>query len=151
MFVNYLECTIFYKCFHHFLGLEHKAFEIQIADTGWYVWNFEFNLRKKCSHAGFDLSIEIFGIEFNFEFYDYRHWNNAEGRFYLTGESRLERFYKNKQRFIKAVRKFMRRNYGKIKIGYFERAFAEREKRMEEFSYLYEEDADEKSFVHICW
>lgn len=153
MFVNYLESTIFYKCFHRFLGLEHKAFEIQIADTGWYLWGFEFNHRTKCSHAGFDLSIEIFGIEFNFMFYDYRHWNNAEDRFYLPGESRLNRFYKNKQRFIKTVRKFMRRNYSKIKSGYFDRALAEREKRQKEFSSLYE-DEEEKPFVldqNIPW
>ena len=156
MFVNYLECTIFYKCFHNFLGFEHKAFEIQIANTGWYLWSFEFNHRKKCSHAGFDLSIQIFGIEFNFMFYDYRHWNNAEDRFYLPGESRLDRFYKNKQRFIKIVRKFIRHNYDKIKSGYFDRALAEWKKRKEEISYLYEDDEEEeeKPFVldkNIPW
>lgn len=153
MYVNYLECTIFCKCFQHFLGFKHKAFEIQVADSGWYLWNFEFNRRKKCAHAGFDLSIEIFGIEFNFEFYDYRHWNNAEDRFYLPGESRLDCFYKNKQRFIKTVRKFMRRNYDKIKSGYFDRALAEWEKRREEISYLYK-DEEEPPFVldkNIPW
>lgn len=86
MNINYMACTIFCKCFHNFLGLKHKAFEIQIADTGWYLWNWEFYRRTKTNHAGFDLSVEIFGIEFIFEFYDYRHWNDTENRFYFDEE-----------------------------------------------------------------
>ncbi len=86
MNINYMACTKFYKCFHNFLGFKHKAFEIQIADTGWYWWGFEFNRRPKTDHAGFDLDINILGIEFMFDFYDYRHWNDAENRFYFEEE-----------------------------------------------------------------
>lgn len=86
MNINYMACTKFCKCFHNFLGLKHKAFEIQIADTGWYWFGVEFNYRPRTSHAGADLCINILGIEFFFDFYDYRHWNDSENRFYFYEE-----------------------------------------------------------------
>lgn len=86
MNINYMVCTIFYKCFHKFLGLKNKAFEIQIANTGWYWWYFGCNRRYKTDHAGFELDISILGIDFFFDFYDYRHWNKEENRFYFDEE-----------------------------------------------------------------
>ena len=38
---------------------------------GYYIgWN------RKCDHAGVRTSITVFGLDFSFEFYDVRHWDD---------------------------------------------------------------------------
>lgn len=43
-------------------------------------------LSTRCDHAGLELEFSLFGYSFNFNFYDNRHWNYAEGRYYVYNE-----------------------------------------------------------------
>jgi len=44
-------------------------------------FNFSVNLTRKCDHPGFSLIVEILGLNFIFEIYDKRHWNNITENF----------------------------------------------------------------------
>jgi hypothetical protein len=46
-----------------------------------------FNWTIRQSHAGLDLELGVFGYCFRINFYDNRHWNYAEGRYYIIGET----------------------------------------------------------------
>ena len=64
-----------------------KGIESEILYNKEWSW-FEFSLRwnRKCDHAGITFSLEILGLDFNFKYYDSRHWNYKENRWYLEGE-----------------------------------------------------------------
>jgi hypothetical protein len=45
------------------------------------LFNFSIKLSRKCDHSGFSFNIEICGLNFIFEIYDIRHWNNITDNF----------------------------------------------------------------------
>ena len=49
--------------------------------------SLNFNWTMRTSHAGLDFDFGLFGYCFHFQFYDIRHWNYAEGRYYIIGET----------------------------------------------------------------
>ncbi len=51
---------------------------------------FNMTLTTKCDHAGFNLDIDIFGLELEIKIYDGRHWNAKANRYYLPGEEQAE-------------------------------------------------------------
>lgn len=74
------------KVIHHIFFLKHKALELQIVYRGWHKWYLTGRWERKCCHASIGIEGEIWGLWFNFNIYDYRHWNNMEKRFYLDEE-----------------------------------------------------------------
>ena len=45
-----------------------------------------FNWTVRQSHAGVNIDVGLFGYCFHFNFYDIRHWNHEEGRYYKYSE-----------------------------------------------------------------
>lgn len=64
-----------------------KGIESEILYFNEWSW-FKFNLdwTRKCDHAGIEFVVEILGIHFYIKYYDARHWNYQENRWYLDGE-----------------------------------------------------------------
>ena len=64
--------------------LKHKFWEIQVMkDTELIAVDFRFT--TQCDHAGVELLLALFGYSINFHFYDNRHWNYEQGRYYIYG------------------------------------------------------------------
>jgi len=89
MFWKYIEKISWFKVIHHFLGMKHKCLDMQIVYKGANVFGAEWSWDRYCCHAGPRCEIEVLGVEFNMEIYDYRHWNYAENRFYFDEEPEL--------------------------------------------------------------
>ena len=60
----------------------HKCTEVVVEKENGYLAGFLFGLRAREDHAGVDFKIGLFGWTFNIHFYDTRHWNDEEGRYY---------------------------------------------------------------------
>lgn len=89
MFWKYIEKINWRKVIQHFLGMKNKELDIQLVYIGENAFRAEWNWDRYCCHAGVRVEIEILGVEFLAEIYDYRHWNYAEGRFYYDEEPEL--------------------------------------------------------------
>ena len=65
-----------------FFGIEHKHWEIQVEywDDWVNYFTFSLNINRKCDHAGFRLTIEIFGRFLEVSIYDSRHWDYENSR-----------------------------------------------------------------------
>lgn len=48
---------------------------------------FDLRVTTKCDHAGVDLWLGLFGYSVNLQFYDSRHWNYDEGRYYIYNDA----------------------------------------------------------------
>ena len=48
--------------------------------------SINFSLTTRQSHAGVDIELGLLGYCFHFNFYDIRHWNHEEGRYYKYSE-----------------------------------------------------------------
>ena len=64
--------------FFHIVG--NKGCEVE---WGYHKeWNDYFCIyidwTRRCDHAGFGLNLEMCGLSFDFDIYDYRHWNSNE-------------------------------------------------------------------------
>jgi hypothetical protein len=58
-----------------------KAVEFEIyRDTTIVSFAFRWNIRQ--DHAGMNLELGLFGYTVSAQYYDTRHWNEEEGRFY---------------------------------------------------------------------
>lgn len=57
-------------------------------DGDWQIdkWDLSFRTKKNMDHGGFDLEFSSLDSEYLFSFYDTRHWNSEEGRYYKKGE-----------------------------------------------------------------
>lgn len=83
---NYIEKIDWCEVYHHFLGMKHKALEIQVAYFGTDFFDINCSWRRRQDHAGISFEITLLGVLFALCLYDYRHWNSAENRFYLEDE-----------------------------------------------------------------
>lgn len=70
--------TIYYK---DKLFANNKGGEIQVVKDGTIV-SFGFRFSTRCDHAGVSLDIGLLGFTAMFNYYDTRHWNDEESRFY---------------------------------------------------------------------
>lgn len=86
---NYIEKIDWCKVYHHFLGMKHKALEIQVAYFGTDAFDISYSWRRRQDHAGLSLEITLLGVRCAISLYDYRHWNSAENRFYFSDEPEL--------------------------------------------------------------
>ena len=65
---------------------KNKYWEAEFTkDDELFRIEFEWSIRQ--DHAGVKLELGLIGYKFRFTFYDSRHWNYEEGRWYLSGES----------------------------------------------------------------
>jgi len=65
---------------------KNKTIELELTKDFTLV-TFMFNWTIRQSHAGLDLELGVFGYCIRVNFYDNRHWNYAEGRYYIIGET----------------------------------------------------------------
>jgi hypothetical protein len=63
---------------HHFIELEFYKDSTLLS--------FMFNWTLRQSHAGLDIDVGLLGYNVHFQFYDNRHWNSKEGRWYKYDE-----------------------------------------------------------------
>lgn len=65
---------------------KNKYWEAQLSkDEELLRIEFEWSMRQ--DHAGVRCELGLIGYKMSFSFYDCRHWNNEEGRWYNPGES----------------------------------------------------------------
>lgn len=43
------------------------------------LFGYQFNLNQMCNHIDVRACVILFGVEFSFDFYDVRHWNDDYG------------------------------------------------------------------------
>lgn len=86
---KYIEKIDWCKVWHRFLGLKHKALEMQVAYFGTDFFDINCSWRRRQDHAGISFEITLLGVLFALCLYDYRHWNEVENRFYLEDEPEL--------------------------------------------------------------
>lgn len=65
---------------------KNKFWEVQLMKSDDIV-AVDLRITTRCDHAGIDLWLGLFGYAVNFNFYDNRHWNHAEGRYYIYSEN----------------------------------------------------------------
>lgn len=73
------------KCWVFDTPIPHKYFEIQIIKND-NLLRLEFGWTVQEDHAGFNIELGLFGYEIHFTFYDNRHWNSEENRWYVYNE-----------------------------------------------------------------
>ncbi len=61
---------------------KYKFWEVQLMKDS-TVLGFNLKLTTRCDHAGLECEISLFGYSLNCNFYDNRHWNYAESRYYV--------------------------------------------------------------------
>lgn len=71
--------TVYYK---DFLFAKHKGGEIQVVKDNTIV-SFAFRFSTRTDHAGVSLDLGLFGFSVMLQYYDTRHWNEKEGRYYI--------------------------------------------------------------------
>lgn len=55
---------------------KNKTLEFQAGTwSNWSYFQFQLTWSRKTDHAGFLFYIELFGLNFNFEIHDNRHWD----------------------------------------------------------------------------
>ena len=79
-----------WKCLYTKSGngpFKNKYWEVQVDECADIV-GFEFRFTTRQDHAGLHLSLALFGYDAMFTFYDNRHWNDEEGRWFVYGEAK---------------------------------------------------------------
>ena len=61
---------------------KHKFWEVQIIKND-NLLRVEFEFTTRQDHAGLNLELGLLGYEIHFTFYDSRHWNYEEDRWYV--------------------------------------------------------------------
>jgi hypothetical protein len=68
---------------------KNKFIELECyKDSSLLSCNFNWTIRQ--SHAGLDVDVGLLGYCAHFNFYDSRHWNYAEDRYYTYDDSGRE-------------------------------------------------------------
>lgn len=66
---------------------KNKFVELELYTTESLIgFNFLWTTRR--DHAGVDIQLSLFGLCLHFNFYDNRHWNHNEGRYYEYSEEK---------------------------------------------------------------
>jgi hypothetical protein len=64
---------------------KNKFIELEIIrDTT--IVSFNFRLTTRQSHGGLYMELGLLGYNFSFNFYDNRHWNYEDGRYFKYSE-----------------------------------------------------------------
>ena len=71
----------FYLCAPYFMGLD---FSIQaLTDTKYfqfylnlYVFKINLDITRRCNHHGITFELSLFNVNFDFNKYDIRHWDD---------------------------------------------------------------------------
>ena len=100
---------------------KHKSVCFQLMYNGWHFFNFGYRIDLRSSHGGVQGSLEFLGMEFSFDFYDHRHYNYAENRFYLDDEPEC---WGDEKKYLAAVKEFIKR-HPEIDSGYYGRCLEE--------------------------
>lgn len=74
------------KCWDKKLS-KNKHCELQIDKTSDII-SFDLRYTIRQDHAGFFITLGLFGYEAIFNIYDVRHWNRKENRWYIYGENK---------------------------------------------------------------
>jgi hypothetical protein len=64
---------------------KNKFLELEVLKDTTIV-SFMFHLSTHQSHGGLSMEVGLVGYSFNFKFYDNRHWNYDEGRYFEYGD-----------------------------------------------------------------
>ena len=64
---------------------KNKFLELEVLKDTTIV-SFMFRLATRQSHGGLSMELGLLGHSVNFNFYDNRHWNYEEGRYFDYGE-----------------------------------------------------------------
>lgn len=64
---------------------KNKFWEIQLMKDS-TVLGLAIKLSTRCDHAGLEVELSLAGYSLNFNFYDNRHWNYAQGCYYVYSE-----------------------------------------------------------------
>lgn len=75
--------TLWSKVFD--VPIKYKVLELEVYKDG-TLFSLDFLWSIRRDHAGLDFEIGVFGYNFHFNFYDTRHWNDEEGRYYKYSE-----------------------------------------------------------------
>jgi hypothetical protein len=62
-----------------------KYIELEAIKDG-TIMSFSFKLATRQDHPGLTIEAGLLGYSLLFQFYDIRHWNSKEGRFYIYNE-----------------------------------------------------------------
>ena len=64
-----------------------KAIEFECGiHKEWSWFCCDLKITRHCDHAGLFFNIEVLGAWLSFNFYDSRHWNYDQNRYYIPGE-----------------------------------------------------------------
>jgi hypothetical protein len=64
---------------------KNKYWEAQLMKDD-ELFRIEFSFTTRQDHSGVRLELGLLGYKASFTFYDSRHWNDEEGRWYVYGE-----------------------------------------------------------------
>jgi hypothetical protein len=64
---------------------KNKFIELELLKDSSIV-SFMFRLAGRQSHGGLSIELGLLGYSFNFNFYDNRHWNYEDNRYFEPGE-----------------------------------------------------------------
>jgi len=64
---------------------KHKFLELEVVQDS-TILSFSFRLATRQSHSGLVMDFGILGYSFNFNWYDNRHWNYEQGRYFKYNE-----------------------------------------------------------------
>ncbi len=72
---------------------KEKGLEINVywSEEAHSYFSFHTSWTRKQDHAGFTLDFSIWKFDFEFNFYDARHWNYEADRYYYPGEEQQRR------------------------------------------------------------
>lgn len=65
---------------------EHKCIELEVYKDATIV-SCMFRLTTRTDHAGLMIDLGLLGYSVSFQYYDTRHWNEDEGRYYIYDEA----------------------------------------------------------------
>jgi hypothetical protein len=71
--------TVYYR---ERLFANNKGGEIQIVKDN-TIASFTFHFTTRTDHAGISLELGLFGYSVMLQYYDTRHWNEKENRYYI--------------------------------------------------------------------
>lgn len=66
-------------CRHWSTPWQYKFVEAQLYASS-DVFAFEFNYSRRTDHAGLHIGVGLMGYNFDFNFYDSRHWDDEQGK-----------------------------------------------------------------------
>ena len=64
------------------LPIKHKFIELEAYKDATIV-SFMLRLTTRTDHAGLMIDLGLLGYSVSFQYYDSRHWNDDEGRYYI--------------------------------------------------------------------